>query len=452
MIAPGVRVADVPVGGLTADAAREKVHAWARGQMTNPITLTAPRSHRKWAVTVGDMGGHYDSDAAVDAAAHIGRDATQWDQLIHGSRSYNAQITPEFHFNEKNLDKKLAKIAVIVHQSPRPAHADYDKADGIQITQPEQRGVDLDAEATKKALMPDGPQSLAGGASANLVIQETAPAITESSLKRVDTLLASFHTDFGSSSENRRHNVSLAASHINGTLLAPGQVFSYNDVVGPREPNLGWRDAPTYQDGQVVPGPGGGVCQVSTTLYNAVLRANLPVVMRSHHSMPVHYVEPGRDATVAYGDIDFRFKNNTNAPLLISSPPKDGTLTFNLYGASSAKPGDIALESSGHTPTSNGGFTVTTYRTIRGADGTTNRERLSTDTYEPTPSHRVTASAKTKSKPKSKPAFAGAPEQAQVATVAPKTHEGHARREAPADTPATITPASGGSDTPGSNE
>jgi vancomycin resistance protein YoaR len=180
--------------------------------------------------------------------------------------------------------------------------------------------------------------------------------------------------------------VELAAQHIDGTILAPGETFSYNDTVGPRTTKRGWLDAPTFLDGQVVPSPGGGVCQVSTTLYNAVLRAGLGIVQRSHHSMAVHYVEPGRDATVAYGNIDFRFRNTTPAPVLVAASTKGGRLTFSLYGAAPDAPQQISLASSAHTPRADGGFSVTTFRVVQRGEEPAVRETLSTDTYAPPPS------------------------------------------------------------------
>ena len=299
------------------------------------------------------------------------------------------------------------------------------------VTTPEQPGISLDKDATRAALLHNGSiwTSDSVFTPTPLVIRETEPPLRQADLHRVDGLLGSFHTDYGSSSSNRRHNVEKAAAHIDGTLLAPGQVFSYNQVVGPRTTELGWLDAPTYQDGQVVPGPGGGVCQTSTTLYNAVLRAGLTVVMRSHHSMPVHYVEPGRDATVAYDDLDFRFRNSTDAPILVGATAHDGKLSFNLYGNSKASPGKIELASSGHTPTSDGGFTVTTYRVLNAPDGTVDREKISTDTYAPPPSKRVDKPARAKTiKPATKkPTVAPVssdPEQPAPPAVAPATDAG----------------------------
>jgi len=391
---------------MTADAAQERVRAWARTQVANPVVLIAPQSKRRWALTVADIGGRFDVDPAIDAAMKVGRDVTQWDQTAHGKKSYaNVHIQPAFLCDGKRLDAQLDRIAAAIHRVPQPAKASYTPGVGVEVTTPEEPGIDLDKAATHAALLKNGGVWSPEGAipPTDLVVKETEPPLRQTDLSHVDTMLSSFHTDYGSSSSNRKHNVELAAKHIKGTLLAPGQVFSYNEIVGPRETKLGWRDAPTYQDGQVVPGPGGGVCQTSTTLYNAVLRAGLAVVKRSHHSMPVHYVEPGRDATVAYGDLDFCFKNTTDAPVMVDAIADGGKLTFSLFGASSAHHADIELESSGHTENKDGSFTVSTYKLVKAADGTVTRDRISTDTYQPAPSKKAASKPAAKAGKTAKP-------------------------------------------------
>ena len=160
------------------------------------------------------------------------------------------------------------------------------------------------------------------------------PHVTTDALAQVDTLLGSFTTAYATSTGNRITNVTTAAEAINGTILLPGETFSFNKVVGPRTADNGFRTAPVIIDGQLKPGMGGGVCQVSTTLYNAALLADLEIVARSHHSMPVHYVPPGRDATVVYGAIDFQFRNSSAAPIVIEglADTAKKTLTFRILG------------------------------------------------------------------------------------------------------------------------
>ncbi len=164
----------------------------------------------------------------------------------------------------------------------------------------------------------------------DLVAKPAEAAITYKMLSAINGELSSFVTYYMVGA--RGDNVALAASRINGTVLMPGQVFSYNKTVGPRVASDGFKPAPVIIDGQLKPGMGGGVCQPSSTLYNAVLLAGLKVVERVHHGFPVHYLPPGRDATVAYGAIDFQFENSSKWPIYISAHGNGGVLQFTLFG------------------------------------------------------------------------------------------------------------------------
>lgn len=169
-----------------------------------------------------------------------------------------------------------------------------------------------------------------------LPVEFTEPEITDEKLKSSlfkDTL-ATYSTSFSTNNENnynRSINIGLAAQSINGTLLLPGEEFSFNKVVGPRTSERGYKTAHIFIDGQIRDGTGGGVCQVSTTLYNAALRANLEVTERHNHMFTVSYVPLGQDAAVSYGYADLVFKNTTAHPLRINAEvSKSNTLSFRI--------------------------------------------------------------------------------------------------------------------------
>ena len=131
---------------------------------------------------------------------------------------------------------------------------------------------------------------------------------------------------------NRTTNLRLAANKINGTVLMPGETFSYNTIVGERTIAAGYRNAAIYENGQVVDGLGGGICQVSTTLYNSVLKTDLEIVERTNHMFLATYAPGGLDATVAYGSLDFKFKNNRNYPIKVVATVENGYCTVQIYG------------------------------------------------------------------------------------------------------------------------
>ena len=152
--------------------------------------------------------------------------------------------------------------------------------------------------------------------------------------------LGTFTTQFYTgdvNNNNRKHNIILAASKLDGVLLGAGKVFSFNNTVGPRSSSLGYRTAHSYVLGKIVDSAGGGICQVSTTLYNAVLLADVSVEERNNHIYTVGYVPLGRDAAVSYDDCDFKFKNTTNYPLKITCwVSEDNKITFSLIGTNEA--------------------------------------------------------------------------------------------------------------------
>ena len=166
-----------------------------------------------------------------------------------------------------------------------------------------------------------------------LETQVTEPEGSAEELANIKDLLGSFTTSFSTSGSNRCKNVSSGASHINGTVLYPGEEFSAYETVSPFTEANGYAMAGSYLNGEVVDSMGGGICQVSTTLYNAVLRAELNVTERSPHSMTVHYVDLSEDAAIAGTYKDFKFVNSTEYPIYIEGyTTSDKKITFNIYG------------------------------------------------------------------------------------------------------------------------
>ena len=157
--------------------------------------------------------------------------------------------------------------------------------------------------------------------------------------------LSKFTTIYDAGNTNRASNIALAAKTINGIILLPGEEFSYNKVLGNTTKEKGYKLGGAYVGGKVVQAYGGGICQVSTTLYNAVLYANLEIVERYNHSYAVSYVPAGRDATVSYGGKDFKFKNTRNYPIRIDANAKNGVVSVSITGIKEEKEYEIELTS-----------------------------------------------------------------------------------------------------------
>lgn len=194
-------------------------------------------------------------------------------------------------------------------------------------------------------------------------------------------LLSDFSTKYSASNRNRTTNLILAANKINGTVLMPGETFSYNKTVGARTIAAGYKEAPIYVSGKVEDGIGGGICQITTTLYNAVLYANLEVVERSNHQFVPSYAGASRDATVVYGAIDFKFKNNREYPIKINCSVSNGIANFKIFGLKSENDYEVQITSRTTGTTSNAIYSEA-YKTLKKNGNIVSTERISKDTYK----------------------------------------------------------------------
>ena len=215
-----------------------------------------------------------------------------------------------------------------------PKDAAYEIANGKMTVTPEVFGREIDKNEAAEHI-----DEIKNGGEAVLKLITLEPKVTEASINAelFGTVLGKFSTSYATSSKNRSDNVELAASRIDGIILMPNEEFSYNNIVGKRTAQNGFKEAPVFENGETVQGMGGGVCQVSSTLYSAVLYANLPVLERQSHSLTVSYVPKGQDATVAYGSIDFRFKNDTKGPIKISAKTGGKVVEMSIWGAKPEK-------------------------------------------------------------------------------------------------------------------
>lgn len=204
---------------------------------------------------------------------------------------------------------------------------------------PEVNGIDFDIESAKGLLNEEKDEYV-------IKLTVKKPTVTTSMLgsEIFPNELGTFTTKYDVSNTNRTTNLRLATNKINGTVLLPGEEFSYNKVVGERTISAGYKEAKIYSNGQVVDGLGGGICQISSTLYNAVVFANLDVTVRRNHMFVTSYVSQGRDATVVYGSQDFKFKNNRKYPVKIVASVSNGIAKISIYGIKEEKEYDISFE------------------------------------------------------------------------------------------------------------
>ena len=235
----------------------------------------------------------------------------------------------------------------------------------------------------------------------------TKPKVKTSDLgnKIFKQTLAKYTTIYDAGNKSRATNIAIAARTINGTIILPGETFSYNKILGNTTKEKGYQLGTAYVAGKVVPAYGGGICQVSTTLYNTVLYANLEIVERYNHSYTVSYVPAGRDATVSYGGKDFKFKNTRTYPIKIVANARNGVVSISLVGIKEKKEYDIEITSQVLSTkaysttyqensslaegkqrilqTGHNGYTSKAYKIVKYNGKTISKTLLSSDTYQP---------------------------------------------------------------------
>lgn len=301
--------------------------------------------------------------------------------------------------NAKASEINIEKIYNEVYREPQDAYYEtepykiYADVDGIDFN--------ISLEEAKNIINSEDKEEY----SIPLKITKANKTINDLGTEAFPYLVSSFSTKYDASNTNRSTNLEIAANKINGTVLMPGDVFSFNKVVGKRTVEEGYKDAKIYADGGVVDGLAGGICQISSTLYNAVLLGNLEIVERRNHSFPTSYVRTGRDATVVYGTIDFQFRNSRSYPIKIEATVKNGIAEFKIHGIQEEKeyeikilpvttqsipyttsyvqdatllPGQQVVAQAGQP-----GYKVTTYIEKRLNGEVVSKEILSNDTYSP---------------------------------------------------------------------
>ncbi|ACM60200.1 vancomycin resistance protein YoaR [Caldicellulosiruptor bescii] len=338
----GIYVEGVHLGGLTTEEALELLKK----------TYFEPLQNKKVEVIVEDksyfleyssLGIKMDIDKAVEKAYSIGRKGNFATRFKEIKKVYEnpVVIRLNFEYDENKLKKFVDELFNTYYQSP--VNASIKKVGDQFVITPERIGKKLDYGYLLNKLKDIIKNKQEGKVYVRFL--RITPRITASELSKVKEIIGSFTTKFDSSNVARSENIRVAAQKINGSLVMPGEIFSLSKVIGPVTVENGFKIAKVIVNNEFVDGVGGGLCQIATTMYNAVLMAQLKVVERAPHSALISYVPPGRDATIASGSIDFKFKNTTNAPIYVESYTSKNTVTVNLYGKNNHKAEIVKFES-----------------------------------------------------------------------------------------------------------
>jgi len=400
----GVIISGIEVGELTKDQARERISEEVKKWLTQSVKLDV--NGEVIELSLESLEPHVDIETPLNEGYDHGRKGSIFDKAkskMNASDEVHFDLVPTW--DDKKLTDTFTANLAKYNKAPIDASFHVNEQNRMEI-QSEQLGQTIEIEPmvtqVKKSKIFQSPDSI------KVNLKEVKPSVTAADLetKKIDGLLASYTTKFDASLLERSENVRIAAKALDGAVIQPGETISFNGIVGQRTGEKGYQDAYVIVNGEFVPGLGGGICQVSSTLYNTGLLANLSVKERSNHELAISYAPLGQDATVAYPDLDLKLNNDTGGYLLIRSKVVKNSLTIELYGK--VKPGqevqlsskvesaippteqtmqDSSLAKGEHVVKQMGqpGYIVSAFRTVKLNGTIIKTEELGKSNYKPIP-------------------------------------------------------------------
>ena len=338
-IKQGIYIGPVEVGGMTVTEAEAAVEEYVEGLGRKTIILEAA-NEGEVQVTAKDLGITWANKEIIEEAAEMGRQGNVIVRykMMKDLQHDNVRFDLEFTYDVNAINTILSEQCVSFDS--QVVDAGLTREEDSFVVHEGQIGYHLDVEHSIDTVNDYLTEEWNyEDAAIQLVIEEEVPKGSAQELAQVQDVLGSFTTSFSSSGKARSANVTNGCNLINGITLYPGEEFSTLEAITPFTEANGYYMAASYLNGKVVDSLGGGICQVSTTLYNAVLLAELEVTQRYNHSMIVAYVDASADAAIAESaGKDFKFVNNTDAPVYIEGIIKNKKITVNIYGKETRDP------------------------------------------------------------------------------------------------------------------
>jgi vancomycin resistance protein YoaR len=291
----GISINSLDVSGLSFQQARANIEELVN-QWHENCTVILEYDNNAWSINCADIDLNMKYDDALERAYQIGRTGNYIDRLLEilNIRSKKVNIEPEITFNREKLKNILLKIKKDLDVKEENSQVFYD--DKKITIDSHTVGLTMDIDKNIKLIENHILEKL--NEKIILFVQENIPKITYDSIKEIKYIMSSFTTVFNPHDTNRNHNIKLACEKISGTIIMPGEIFSMNRALGARTEENGYKEAPVIVRNKFVQEVGGGICQVSTTLYVAAIKSGVEIIERRPHSMPLGYVKPGQDATI----------------------------------------------------------------------------------------------------------------------------------------------------------
>lgn len=335
----GVKIEDIDVSNLSKEDALKEVKSVTDEMIKNKVVnftyedISVP-------VPLRDFGYKLNLEDAINKAYSYGRSDNLFYNYLDIIKGYifkkNFVAKPDT--DDAKREEVILNIGSKIFKKPVDAHPII-KDDGSVTIKESEIGRYMDINEAKDLINLD----ILHEDKIELPVYKTEPKIYSNYYDGINKKLGDFETDYSSSVKNRKENIRLAASKFNNMKLNPGDEISFNDVVGEISEKTGFKSATVIVGGEYESGIGGGICQVSTTLYNSLILSDLEITERHNHSRPIHYVDLGTDAAVARGYKDLKFKNNTNNPILILSEANGEKLNFKVLGNGSDRDYEVKI-------------------------------------------------------------------------------------------------------------
>jgi len=342
MIYQGIFVDGVHVGGMTLTEAEAKLTS-SENTTANAFSVTINIGNKSWTIDNTNITSTRTVEKVLQQAYALGRQNTtgiigtsltpfrERVNTVVGMLSNYVYLKSDATYDHDAVKQKVDEIAAYVTREPVDSQiATFDPNTRSFTFTDDQAGVTIDSNALYNDVIAKLDQG-AVGATISVTAQITTPAVTKADMMNSFKLIAAYTTNTISDKE-RNNNINLACQAINGRALMPGESFSFNASTGQRTTDKGYQSAGAIAAGQSIEEVGGGICQVSSTLFNAVARADLEIVSRSPHAWPSTYVNYGEDATVNWPNLDFKFKNNKTTPIFVIAYYKDRKCSAEIWG------------------------------------------------------------------------------------------------------------------------
>ena len=321
-----IYIEQIHIGKMKLDEAKDVVD---KKYLPKPIYIKY--EDKTWCINPQDIDLSYNIDDAIKNAYLYTRSDSKIENIkrkcsLDLNKSYIIKLNATY--NEAKLSEQLSYIQNDINKKVQQATLEISDS-GQMITTQSKEGLEVDIASLKEEIY--GMIKNKDIKNINLPVKVIKPTITTEQVKSINTVLGQFSTSFNEHS-SRGSNIYVAAKSTSDILIMPGDLFSYNKSTGARTWSNGYKTAKVIVGGKYVNGEGGGVCQVSTTIYNAALMSGLEIQEVHNHTYPSNYVSKGRDAAVSYGYIDLKFKNNFAHPIYIKNIVSNGAITSKIYG------------------------------------------------------------------------------------------------------------------------